>query len=358
MKSWVYIDKIHHQLAAAFVSQDPELFDIVFEIEGKKLYADKLILSLNSSTFKSMLSTKDEIKIETYKFEDFKELLTFIYTGECNLTNKNIFIMLDMSEFYQIEDLKELCIEFLSNTKLNFSKVLQLLKTSNSLIQIKGQIQTFIFQNFANLAKFDGFLNADKSIIKKIKKIVAMESNLSKHHEEMFRFIYKWAENQVIKKQQFSNDETFNMNDAIKVEMQEFHFLKIKKYFDFKKMKLNFLHEFVVKITNSHGKSIYCDLSPKQKREIKILKSLNGRESDNDHPLYIFWDKPYLKPSTPSLLKKRNDVQWYLIYIYDFDDLLIGVKHYSDLLEDDYLIAEMFAEKDFDVTRYCKIKIE
>uniref|UniRef100_A0A914Q909 BTB domain-containing protein n=1 Tax=Panagrolaimus davidi TaxID=227884 RepID=A0A914Q909_9BILA len=92
MKSWKYTNNIFSQLEAAFKSQDPELFDIVFEIEGKKLYADKLILSINSSTFKSMLSDRwisknNSIKIETYKFEDFKELLTFIYSGECNLTS-------------------------------------------------------------------------------------------------------------------------------------------------------------------------------------------------------------------------------------------------------------------------------
>uniref|UniRef100_A0A914Q3D6 BTB domain-containing protein n=1 Tax=Panagrolaimus davidi TaxID=227884 RepID=A0A914Q3D6_9BILA len=306
MKSTNCISKIQSQLEAAFKSQDPELFDIVFDIEGKKLNADKLILSVNSSTFKSMLSDRwisknDAIKIETYKFDDFKELLTFIYSGECNLTNENIFAILDISEFYQVEDSKELCDVFLSKTKLNFSNVLQLIETSNmySLIQTKEPIQTFIFQNFANLVKFDGFLNANKSIIK---EILAMESNLSKHHENIFQSIYKWSENQAYKKQNLSDNKIFYMNNAIKTEMQEF-----LPNIQFKKMTLNFLHEFVVprgflftyveladilknsdvdarvKITNSNGQAIYCDLSREQKQEIEIITSLIGRESDNEH---------------------------------------------------------------------------
>uniref|UniRef100_A0A914QE73 BTB domain-containing protein n=1 Tax=Panagrolaimus davidi TaxID=227884 RepID=A0A914QE73_9BILA len=193
MKSMNYINKLLPQLGAAFKSQDHELFDIVFDIEGKKLYADKLILSISSPTFKSMLSDRwisknDAIKIETYKYDDFKELLTFIYSGECNLSNENIFTMLDVAEFYQTEDLKKLCDEYLSKLELKLTNIFQLLETSNkySLIQMKEKIQTFVFQKFANFTKFDGFLNADKSIVK---EIVAMESNLSKHHEKMFQYV-------------------------------------------------------------------------------------------------------------------------------------------------------------------------
>uniref|UniRef100_A0A914QVC2 BTB domain-containing protein n=1 Tax=Panagrolaimus davidi TaxID=227884 RepID=A0A914QVC2_9BILA len=303
ISSMNYINKLQTQLESAFQSQDPELLDIVFDFEGKKIYADKLSLSNNSSTFESMLSDRwtfknDAIKIETYKFDDFKELLTFIYSGKCNITNENIFTILDMSEFYQIEDLKKICDVFLSKTKLNLSNVLQHFETSNkySLIQMKEPIQTFIFQNFANLAKFEGFLNADKSIIK---EIVAMESNFSKHHEDMF--------------------------------------------------------QSVIKITNSLGKSVYCDLSGKQKYEIEIMKSLIGRESENKNPLSIYWDVCCKKPSTPSPLKKRDGVQWYLTYFVDGD---IGVIRCSVLVFGYYLIAEMFAETDFEVTRFCKIEIE
>uniref|UniRef100_A0A914Q782 Uncharacterized protein n=1 Tax=Panagrolaimus davidi TaxID=227884 RepID=A0A914Q782_9BILA len=110
-----------------------------------------------------------------------------------------------------------------------------------------------------------------------------------------------------------------------------------------------------VKITNSLGKSIYCDLSRKQKHEIELIKSLIGRESDNKHSVFIYWHTNCTEPSTPSPLKKRDGVQWHLIYFKDGD---IGGRRSSELNDSYFLIAEMFAEKDFFVTQYCKIKIE
>uniref|UniRef100_A0A914QI22 BTB domain-containing protein n=1 Tax=Panagrolaimus davidi TaxID=227884 RepID=A0A914QI22_9BILA len=226
MKSWMYIDKIQPQLEAAFKSQDPELFDIVFDFDGKKLYADKLILSINSLTFKSMLSDRwisknDSIKIETYKFDDFKELLTFIYSGKCNITNENIFTILDMSEFYQIKDLKELCDKYLSKMEWNLTNIFQLFETSNkySLIQTKITIQTFIFQNFKTIVKSNAFLNTKKSVIT---EIITLGQTFAIKYEEMFQAAYEWSENQAFKKQKDLGDENFNMNDEIKVEIQEF----------------------------------------------------------------------------------------------------------------------------------------
>uniref|UniRef100_A0A914QIR0 BTB domain-containing protein n=1 Tax=Panagrolaimus davidi TaxID=227884 RepID=A0A914QIR0_9BILA len=378
MKSMNYINKIQPQLEAAFKSQDPELFDIVFDFEGKKLYADKLILSINSSTFKSMLSDRwisknDAIKIETYKYDDFKELLTFIYSGKCNITNENVVRILHMSEFYQIEDLKDLCEENLSKTKLNLSNIFQLLETSNkcSLIQTKKPIHDFVTHNFSNFIKSDELLNADKSMIK---EIVAIESNLSKHHEYMFQLIYKWSKNQSIKKQRLSIDENFDMKDAIKTEMQEF-----LPNIQFNKMKLKFLQKFVVpkcflftsdelanilknpnpdarvKITNSNGQAIYGDISFKQKNEIELIKSLNGRKSDNEFRFYIYWDTYCEIPDTPSPLKKKDGVEWYLTYD---DEGRIGVTHCCHIEHGDYLLAEMFSTTDFVITTKCKIKIE
>uniref|UniRef100_A0AC34G288 BTB domain-containing protein n=1 Tax=Panagrolaimus sp. ES5 TaxID=591445 RepID=A0AC34G288_9BILA len=113
-----FLKNIQNEMNEVFKSQDPEFLDIVFEIEGKKLYADKLRLSVISSTFKTMLSARwnsknnEPIEITNRKFEDFKEFLAFIYSGDINITNDNILNVLDMAEYYHIDHLK--CLFFKS----------------------------------------------------------------------------------------------------------------------------------------------------------------------------------------------------------------------------------------------------
>uniref|UniRef100_A0A914YTC1 BTB domain-containing protein n=1 Tax=Panagrolaimus superbus TaxID=310955 RepID=A0A914YTC1_9BILA len=83
-----------------FKSQDPEngKFDVVFEIDGKKLYANKYMLCTTSTTLESMLSDRwtksnEPIPLHGHTFEDFKEFLTFLYSGKCSLTDNSIFAM-------------------------------------------------------------------------------------------------------------------------------------------------------------------------------------------------------------------------------------------------------------------------
>uniref|UniRef100_A0A914PYU8 BTB domain-containing protein n=1 Tax=Panagrolaimus davidi TaxID=227884 RepID=A0A914PYU8_9BILA len=370
MKSLNFINKFHPQLVEAFKSQDPDLFDIVFEIEGKNLYADKLILSINSSTFKSMLSDRwisknHSIKIETYKFDDFKKLLTFIYSGECNLTDENIFTILDMSEFYQIEDLKELCDEYLSKMELNLSNIIQLSEISNkySLIQMKEPIQNFIFPNFKIIVKSDEFLNTEKSVVT---EIIAVGQTFAIKYDEMFQAAFEWSENQVIKKQDGLSDENFNMNDAIKVEMQEF-----LPYIKFDQIEYTFFTEYVfergfiftsdefrdilesvksnvkVKITNKNGQSIY-GLLPKENDAISIIKSLQDQWSVAS----VYWETYCKKPSNPSPLKKRIGAICYLFYFSDGD---IGI--FTDATDDRCLLAEIYSETDFEFISDFKIEI-
>uniref|UniRef100_A0A914QTS9 BTB domain-containing protein n=1 Tax=Panagrolaimus davidi TaxID=227884 RepID=A0A914QTS9_9BILA len=153
------------QVHEIFKSQNPEFFDVVFEIEGK--------IICNSSTFKSMLSDRwtsknEPIKINDYKFVDFKQFLTYIYSGECSLTNENIFIMLDMAEFYQVKQFKEFNDRYLSKMELNLQNVFYFLEISakySNLVEMNKSLNAFISKDFTNFIKCDGFLKASKFAI-------------------------------------------------------------------------------------------------------------------------------------------------------------------------------------------------
>uniref|UniRef100_A0AC34G0M7 BTB domain-containing protein n=1 Tax=Panagrolaimus sp. ES5 TaxID=591445 RepID=A0AC34G0M7_9BILA len=92
-----------------FKAQNPESdeLDVVFEIDGKLLYANKYTLCSISAPLKAMLSnrwyrTEEPVGISDYSFDDFKEFITFIYSGECKLSKDNIFAMVDIAEYYDV----------------------------------------------------------------------------------------------------------------------------------------------------------------------------------------------------------------------------------------------------------------
>uniref|UniRef100_A0A914PU36 BTB domain-containing protein n=1 Tax=Panagrolaimus davidi TaxID=227884 RepID=A0A914PU36_9BILA len=230
--------EMQQQIAEVFESQNPELFDVVFEIDGKKLYAHKFRLSLISSTFNSMLSDRwisknDAIKIESCKYDNFKEFIKFLYSGECQLSDENILTMIDIAEFYQVNSFKKYCDEYLSKITLNMENIFQIIEASNkySIIQMKKSIQDFISLNFTTFVKCEGFLKADKSVIE---EIFTIKSNTAFKQEELFQAVYEWAEYQANIKNELNN-ENFNKNDAIKNEIKEF-----LPHFEFKKMEISF----------------------------------------------------------------------------------------------------------------------
>uniref|UniRef100_A0AC35GN04 BTB domain-containing protein n=1 Tax=Panagrolaimus sp. PS1159 TaxID=55785 RepID=A0AC35GN04_9BILA len=107
-----------------FKAQDVKtgLFDVAFEIDGKKILANKLMFTC-SEPLTSMLSDRwcnkdaETVKIETYSYENFYQFLCFLYSGQCHLTQENAFVLTDMSESYGIPTLKGYCDEWLSKRK-------------------------------------------------------------------------------------------------------------------------------------------------------------------------------------------------------------------------------------------------
>uniref|UniRef100_A0A914PV58 BTB domain-containing protein n=1 Tax=Panagrolaimus davidi TaxID=227884 RepID=A0A914PV58_9BILA len=410
--------QLNNERFETFKSQDHEngYFDLKFEIEGKIIFAHKFMLAPVSDFFKRMISdiwNKEEtIEIKTNSYDDFYEFLTFLYSGNCKLNDENIFSMVDLSDIYHVNELRQKCDEYLSQKEYTAEYILVFFETFSkySLPLFEKTLLKAIKEKRINLIESDGFLETSKSTVE---KFVRLEDRFVSE-EKLFEKIYEWAENRVKKKQSESNEEDFpdackpieddvaaknekatqtfifNINDAIKAELTE-----ILPFIKFKKMNINFLIKFVVKrgflfsydelsdildnakpapkginyktdenicfivkITNSNEESVICMLSLTDSDIIKNIKSLKNRPSDSSIPTkWVQWEETEIKvASIPSQIKKRDGVEWYL---YCFDGG-IGVTHYSyNSLSNIYLIAEMTPETSaFKITRNCKIEIE
>uniref|UniRef100_A0A914PNE9 BTB domain-containing protein n=1 Tax=Panagrolaimus davidi TaxID=227884 RepID=A0A914PNE9_9BILA len=262
-----------------FKLQDPanEHFDVTFEIEGRKLYANKFILTSVSETMASMLSDrwikKDEVvTIEAYSYDNFYQFIHFLYTGGCDLTNENVFKLVDMAEFYDVPFLKEFCEKFLSFIIYNVETIEEMVEFAEkySLDRMKGALEVFIRCNLDQIVSNERFSSSGKPVVEFMSSI---NLYIQKQKESVFEAVYKWTEYQVLK-QKNAEDGNFNLLEAVRDEVS----VAFPHIYDMDKSAMNygFLMDFMVK------KGFY--LSPNE------LKILYERYRKNDVPIE---DRPF-----------------------------------------------------------------
>uniref|UniRef100_A0A914Z374 BTB domain-containing protein n=1 Tax=Panagrolaimus superbus TaxID=310955 RepID=A0A914Z374_9BILA len=220
-----YFYELHMEKYEIFKAQNPKNddFDVVFEIEEKKLYAHKSKLCEVSNTFKTMLSERwtkpnEPINIQNYTFDDFKTFVTFIYSGEFEFDSNNIFTMVDIAEFYNVKVFKKACEDFLLNTEWCLINVFPMLDLAYkySLEDLKKSLLDFVSKNLSVFLKCDKFQDLSHSIVYDIIK----SNKNTVRQEELFEMVFKRAEKQALEKQK--SDENLNLNEAIKAELSVF----------------------------------------------------------------------------------------------------------------------------------------
>uniref|UniRef100_A0A914Q187 BTB domain-containing protein n=1 Tax=Panagrolaimus davidi TaxID=227884 RepID=A0A914Q187_9BILA len=322
-----------------------------------------------SPTFKSMLSNQltlydEPIFVENYTLEDFKEFLTFIYSGKCQLTNENIFAMVDIAEFYCVPSFKTICEEFLTKTELALGNICQMIEISNkySLSEINQLVIDFASKNISTFLKNEQFYGLEKCTLKKILELC----DKTEHQEVVFEAVYKWAEKQA--KENLEADNGLNLNETIKEQISDF-----LPFLNFQNMRIDFLTFFVAKQTNiftvselrdilwdgsrvhvhiidENGKKIKgelkCDEMNKAVDEIKSLKYKCC--------FFPYWRTIRQKSLTPSKYIKNEKIDWYLVYC---SRGYLVITHRENISDSDYLLAEMFADDGFILNEKCKIEI-
>uniref|UniRef100_A0AC34FKA5 BTB domain-containing protein n=1 Tax=Panagrolaimus sp. ES5 TaxID=591445 RepID=A0AC34FKA5_9BILA len=169
-----------------FKTQNPAEFDVVFEIDGKKLYADKFKLRTISKTFDAMFLKRqnalprrnyyktttptkvdEAFKIQNFNFDDFNKFITFIYSGECQFTFCNIAALITISEVYQVQIFKNACEQFLLNYTWNFNNVYHIFELAykHSMVYLKNSLLGFVSKNVLTFIGSLNFLNLQKAIV-------------------------------------------------------------------------------------------------------------------------------------------------------------------------------------------------
>ena len=179
--------------------------DVVVLVEDRRLAAHKVVLAASSPYFKTRFTsdlTQEQERIELeVKLPDFdpsldriEELFNFVYTGEIEMTDKNVGEMLALANYYDIANLKELCAEFLQ----------QRLKPSNCLSTqtladryhhepLFEAVTDFISSNLNSIWHEEEFKSLDIAEIKKLFSGERLAIKTQKGEEETFEGLKTWV---------------------------------------------------------------------------------------------------------------------------------------------------------------------
>ncbi|CAH1379430.1 unnamed protein product, partial [Tenebrio molitor] len=172
--------------------------DVILVLDGKNLHAHKTILAARSEYFEALLYDssqnlkQSEVVIRDVSSEAFKKILKFIYTGTITITSnvKLILEVLELAHQYFVKDLENATIEKLKSC-LDLKNICLILNTANmyDLSDLNQACYTFMDQNALEIVTGDYFTDlSQKSMIKLLERDTFSASEI-----EIFKSVSKWC---------------------------------------------------------------------------------------------------------------------------------------------------------------------
>ncbi|XP_055465666.1 RCC1 and BTB domain-containing protein 2 isoform X3 [Psammomys obesus] len=90
---------------------NPDTADLKFLVDGKYIYAHKVLLKIRCEHFRSSLedSEDDIVEMSEFSYPVFRAFLEYLYTDNINLSPEEAVGLLDLATFYSETRLKKLC---------------------------------------------------------------------------------------------------------------------------------------------------------------------------------------------------------------------------------------------------------
>jgi len=152
------------------------LSDIIFNVEGRQLFAHKAILAARCEYFANLYRSgmKDalanEAHVTSYSYIAFHEFLKFIYTDSCEVPNSQVASeLMSAAEFYRMERLKAL-MEHLLARALDVDSSCIILEIAHRFgaMQLKKLAFEFILGNYDSVSRTSAFSEMHKECITEI----------------------------------------------------------------------------------------------------------------------------------------------------------------------------------------------
>ena len=155
------------------------LSDIILVVDNEEFPAHKSVLAASSEYFLSLFTSdmkeKQKLKVKLEGFKPFvmNDLLSYIYTGQAEITDENAKELVFAGDYLLIESLKKKGTFYLEDT-LSPSNCLSLRAFSEKYVcdELKRKSESFILDNFVAVSKSEEFLCLGSS---EIEKLISMD---------------------------------------------------------------------------------------------------------------------------------------------------------------------------------------
>ncbi|XP_070556315.1 kelch-like protein 7 [Ptychodera flava] len=141
-----------------------ELCDVELMVDGKAIASHRVVLAACSAFFHAMFTSKyteaENAKVELKEVDSgtVETLVNFAYTGDIELTSSNVQSIMSAANRYQINDVIEMCVEFLKR-ELSPENCLGIREFANFLNSEKLHVQAtkYSHENFTEVCKHEEF---------------------------------------------------------------------------------------------------------------------------------------------------------------------------------------------------------
>lgn len=151
--------------------------DVILDVASHEFPAHRVVLVSGSDYFKQMFCTDHRaskqmmIQITGLSADVMEMLLSYLYTSKINITKENVKLLLQATDLFKVNTLKNACIQFLLKN-LTLSNALSTLShaEAHNYKELAEKSRSLLEENFENFVKSDDFLKASRSQVIKLLK--------------------------------------------------------------------------------------------------------------------------------------------------------------------------------------------
>ena len=117
------------------------------------------------------------ITLEKIRYEVLIEVLTYLYTDECQITLNNVMELFETADLFGIERLKFMCEQAIINN-IDCDNAAAILHASDqhSAMRLREQTMEFIINNFDGVSKSPGFEQLARTDVELVIEILKLRS--------------------------------------------------------------------------------------------------------------------------------------------------------------------------------------